>query len=277
MRFPCPGLAGAPRCGPQFHRPTTEFLCAGEGERERRKRCRFFREILCNVEGDKRNDRSRGRGSLAGFSTGVYCVAPDKMVLVPHGMKIIEPADTVTDTTIWKLFEQMLRNDVEEPMQFESFMGMLKGWYISLRDREFEPAQAIVLCGPEDCGKTFVQEFIITPLLGGNEADPFSYLSGITAFTGDLFNAEHLRTSDAGGSLNDKERRIEGFWCNPKPAIFSRFPSKPAFRERIDKAKPSFIRQLLDYPPREDDCSPPDRLLRVPDPGRTLDGNRGRA
>ena len=32
MRFPCPVLAGRPHDGgPQFHRPTTESLCGGEG------------------------------------------------------------------------------------------------------------------------------------------------------------------------------------------------------------------------------------------------------
>jgi hypothetical protein len=63
--------------------------------------------------------------------------------------------------------------------------------------REGEPGNwraghALVLTGPAGCGKSRLQENVITALLGSRQADPQKFLFGGDDFNGDVFCAEHL-------------------------------------------------------------------------------------
>ena len=57
---------------------------------------------------------------------------------------------------------------------------------------------ALVLVGENGSGKSFLQHYLITPLLGGREADPRMFLMGNDAYNSDVLGAEHLRAADCG-------------------------------------------------------------------------------
>lgn len=143
--------------------------------------------------------------SMAGYTPGIYCTSPGKLVLVPSGPHLIKPKKNCCEN-ILRLLKGMFEMP-EEPLQLEAVLSMWKLWYISLRDRTSAPGQVQVFIGPTNTGKTFIQENIITPLLGGREAEPYAYLSGETRFNDDVLEAEHLKCSDA-GSKNANTRQI---------------------------------------------------------------------
>jgi hypothetical protein len=143
--------------------------------------------------------------SMAGFTPGIYCTAPGTLVLVPTGMHLIQPGAGDCPETL-KVLKGMFEMS-EEPFQLQAVLSMWKLWYISLRDRTGAPGQAQVFIGPKNTGKTFIQEQVITAILGGREAEPYAYLSGDTRFCDDVMEAEHLKCSDA-GSRNADTRQI---------------------------------------------------------------------
>ena len=59
---------------------------------------------------------------------------------------------------------------------------------------------------PSDCGKSFIQEHVITPLFGGRSADPTKYLLGKTTFNAEMGGAEHLAMQELPSGLDFKSR-----------------------------------------------------------------------
>ncbi len=64
----------------------------------------------------------------------------------------------------------------------------------------------LALVGPADCGKSLLQEAVITPALGGRCADPGLFFTGETQFNADLWGAEHLALSDKSLDLDGAQR-----------------------------------------------------------------------
>ena len=79
----------------------------------------------------------------------------------------------------------------------------------SLLAGDFSPGQMLALAGPPACGKSFFH-YLVTQLLGGRMAKPYSYLTGRTAFNGDLARAEHLVIEDEVASADIRARRNFG-------------------------------------------------------------------
>jgi len=77
--------------------------------------------------------------------------------------------------TIKTLLTQMFGGE-----QLEFFYGWLKMAYQSLTEGTFVPGQIPVFAGPRDCGKSLIQNKIITPILGGRDAKPYQYMVGAT-------------------------------------------------------------------------------------------------
>ena len=71
---------------------------------------------------------------------------------------------------------------------------------------QHRPGHVIALAGPPDCGKSLLQSAIITPALGGREADPGLYLTGQTTFNAELWHAEHLALGDKSLDVEGKQR-----------------------------------------------------------------------
>lgn len=70
--------------------------------------------------------------------------------------------------------------------------------------------QAFIFCGKPDGGKSFIQQFVLTPLLGDRMAKPESFMTRRTDFNAELFSSEHLCMGDAPLSTDMKDRLILG-------------------------------------------------------------------
>lgn len=144
-------------------------------------------------------------GSLAGYSTGVYDMG-ERRVLVTDSPRIIEPS-----RGDWRILKVVIDGLLEDPNHDQR--PFLYGWwklgYETLRAGERRPGQALVLAGEHDCGKSLLQN-LITVSLGGRSARPHQYMSGLTPFNSDLFEAEHLMIEDEQASTDIRARRNFG-------------------------------------------------------------------
>jgi hypothetical protein len=73
---------------------------------------------------------------------------------------------------------------------------------------ERQTGKALVLAGPVNCGKSFIQDFLITPLLGGRVTEPYLFMSGGTTFSDSLAGCEHWKIDDQGHSDSESRRDL---------------------------------------------------------------------
>jgi hypothetical protein len=77
--------------------------------------------------------------------------------------------------------------------------------------RQVRPGQAMVLCGPKNCGKSFLVNQIIRPLLGGRQQDAHkAFANGAEAFNGELLHGEVWTVDDKEHSHRIDQRRQFG-------------------------------------------------------------------
>ncbi len=123
-------------------------------------------------------------GSLAGHRRGVYDIE-GKRILVKDSPILIEPK-----AGDCPLIRGIIRNMLGEKQEIYLF-GWLKIAHESLRTGKLRVGQALAFAGPRECGKSLLQNHIITPIVGGRSAKPHRYMSGDLPFNGDLFGCEH--------------------------------------------------------------------------------------
>ena len=145
-------------------------------------------------------------GPLAGKRVGVYPVQ-GRRILVTDSFHLIEPA-AGDWPTLRAVIEGLLHTaDVDQtPMLY----AWLKVGIEALRKGEARPGHAVILAGPSDCGKSFLQEHIFTALFGGRSADPTKYLLGKTQFNAEMGGAEHLAMNELPSGLDHKSRSLFG-------------------------------------------------------------------
>lgn len=145
-------------------------------------------------------------GPLAGYKEGLVNTT-DMRILVTVGPRIIKPIKGS-----WKTIQAVLEGLLGEAkgVQMMYFYAWLKLSYIALRTADMRGMPAIALCGPADCGKSFIQQHLITPVLGGRVALPYAHMIGETPFNSDLFAAEHLAMGDENPSTDIRSRRRFG-------------------------------------------------------------------
>ena len=144
-------------------------------------------------------------GALAGYSAGVYEMG-ERRILVTESPRIIEPKSGQ-----WSILNAVINGLLNDPQvdQRPYLYGWLKIGYETLRAGERRPGQALVLTGVHDCGKSLMQN-LITIILGGRAARPYQFMSGLTPFNSDLFEAEHLMIEDEQASTDIRARRNFG-------------------------------------------------------------------
>jgi hypothetical protein len=71
-----------------------------------------------------------------------------------------------------------------------------------LYDNIVNTAQALVLVGGVNTGKTAFLNLVVTPLLGGRMAKPYAFMRGKTTFNEELFECEHLKIDDEAPALD---------------------------------------------------------------------------
>jgi hypothetical protein len=142
-------------------------------------------------------------GKLAGYRPGVY-EQHGEMILVTDGPRLIEPKEG-SFPVIHKFLTGLL-GEKQRPY----FDCWLKVAVEALVKQRIRPGQAFVVAGPRDCGKSVLQNLIITPALGGRMAKPYQFMSGATPFNSNLFEAEHLMIEDDVASSDIRSRRNFG-------------------------------------------------------------------
>jgi hypothetical protein len=144
-------------------------------------------------------------GIVAGYKAGVHEDEHGEF-LVPRGPTLIEPKN-IPFPTIDKVF-----NAVFTKKERKWFEWWLKSAVEALMrgpvNRTFQKGQVLVFTGPPDCGKSLIQDRIITPLLGGRAAIPEQFFKSGTTFNGDLIEKEHLKMEDT-IPQGDTEKRQE--------------------------------------------------------------------
>ena len=73
---------------------------------------------------------------------------------------------------------------------------------------ETRAGHGLIMAGPSDCGKSFIQEHVITWLFGGRSADPTKFLLGKTTFNAEMGGAEHLMMQELPSGLDFKSRDL---------------------------------------------------------------------
>jgi hypothetical protein len=159
-------------------------------------------EFIINLRDTKDIDYS---GPLAGYTSGFYEMNGFR-VLVTESPQIIQPS--VGDwPTLEKLIHGLLLDENHDQQLY--LFGWLKLAYESLIAGYKRPGQVLAICGPHNCGKSLLQ-LLITKILGGRSAKPYSFMTAITDFNGELFTAEHLMIEDEPASTDLRTRRNFG-------------------------------------------------------------------
>jgi hypothetical protein len=144
-------------------------------------------------------------GPLAGYSKGIHSQG-ERRILVTESPRIIKPSNGDW-TTLHAVIEGLLKDEKFDQARY--FYGWTKIAYEALLSGEPRPGQALVFAGVHDCGKSLVQN-IMTCILGGRSARPYQFMSGLTSFNSDLFEAEHLMIEDEQASTDIRARRNVG-------------------------------------------------------------------
>lgn len=143
-------------------------------------------------------------GELAGHDAGIYSTR-EARYLVTNGATL--PTPTKTD---WSLIKQFLETLFINDVQLHRFYGWMKIAIEARNKGAIIPGQACVFAGPPGCGKSLLQQRIITALLGGRTCKPIQYIRGTTTFNKDLTRAEHWVLEDEHASTRLAHRRAFG-------------------------------------------------------------------
>jgi hypothetical protein len=161
-----------------------------------------LKEFLAYVSANNKVDYA---GPLAGRFQGLREFNGTK-ILVTRSPKLITPAPGDC-SGLKEIFQRMFGAD-----QIHYFYSWLKRPVQTLLS-DNEPTSLslhlFAMCGPVNCGKTWLQEAVISEMFGGY-GSPNQYMSEGTAYNGELFAKSHQMLSDAKGSSSFQKRRAFG-------------------------------------------------------------------
>jgi hypothetical protein len=151
------------------------------------------------------NRIARGRvatwaGAIAGRFAGPI-EDNGQLILVTESPRIIQAA--LGD---WKTIQEIISNLFSEE-QLPVITSWMKLSYETYLSGIHRPGQACAFVGEPNSDKSFLQNHIITPLLGGRSAKPINYMKGYGHFSGKLFGHEHLIIEDDISEVDDRTRR----------------------------------------------------------------------
>ena len=135
-------------------------------------------------------------GPICGKNSGLLR-ANGQRILVTDDMRLPQPV-AGTWHYLRAVLEGLLRHGEDGyigSIQLDTFHGWMKSSVEALRAGKLQQQQALALCGPPRCGKSFLQS-VITHMLGGRGAKAERYFSGKSPFNADLYGVEHLMLED---------------------------------------------------------------------------------
>lgn len=143
-------------------------------------------------------------GELAGHGPGLVRTG-EASFLVTRGANLVKPVQGE-----WETLKKFMVNLFGDEEQLHYFYSWARVAVCARQSNVIIPGQAVILAGPAGCGKSLLQQRIITPLLGGRSAKPMQYVTGKTPFNKDLTRAEHWMMEDEHAATDIKSRRALG-------------------------------------------------------------------
>jgi len=148
-------------------------------------------------------------GSIAGKFKGVYKINGIKY-LITQEPDMIEAVEGDW-SNLEKIFRGILcdsEDDITAYKQLQTFYSWLQLSVKNLKEGSTVPAQALAFAGEAGCGKSTLQNHIITPILGGRSAPAGEHFTTKQSFNSSLFKCEHLRVDDEFCSQSSKDRYL---------------------------------------------------------------------
>ena len=114
------------------------------------------------------------------------------------------------------------------PEQEPYFLGWLKESVIRMQAGKPSYAQALFMAGDVQSGKSLLQYRVLTPLFGGQSADPMPYLLGDAGFNAELGDAGHWLVSDREGARNYQQKgeftqKVKAITANPEMSVHAKY------------------------------------------------------
>jgi hypothetical protein len=138
-------------------------------------------------------------GPLAGREAGIREFNGTK-ILVTQDPKLVYP-EKGDWPGLQAIFKRMFGDD-----QIDYFYSWYQRVLQSVYSGKAISLHFFAMCGPVNSGKTWLQEAVISEMLGGY-GSPNQYMSEGTPFNADLFSKPHQMLSDAKGSITYEKRR----------------------------------------------------------------------
>lgn len=161
-----------------------------------------IKEFLAYVSANNKVDYA---GPLAGRFQGLREFNGTK-ILVTRNPKLILP-ERGDCSGLKEIFQRMF--GAEQIHYFYSWLKRPVQTLLSDNEPTSLSLHFFAMCGPVNCGKTWLQEAVISEMFGGY-GSPNQYMSEGTAFNEDLFSKPHQMLSDAKGSTSFEKRRAFG-------------------------------------------------------------------
>ena len=157
-----------------------------------------LKEFLAYVSANNKVDYA---GPLAGRFQGLREFNGTKILVTQNPKLVIEEKGDWSG--LGNIFQRMFRD------QIDYFFSWYKRVLQSVLESDSASLHFFAMCGPVNCGKTWLQEAVISEMLGGY-GSPNQYMSEGTSFNADLFSKPHQMLSDAKGSSSFEKRRAFG-------------------------------------------------------------------
>ena len=203
----------------RYFRPTpnpNEWICVGEQDIKRKLRLagvfsragegQSFSQVDRVMDYVQDHQLVDFAGRLAGYKAGVHLVQ-DRPIVVLGSYTLIEPKEGY-----WPVLRALLEGMLKTPAydQLPYLFAWLKVAITALRASERRGGHALIFVGASDSGKSFLQEHVITPLLGNRSADPTAYMLNKTTFNAELLGSEHLAIQELPSGLDRESRAFLG-------------------------------------------------------------------
>lgn len=152
--------------------------------------------------------------ALAGYRSGLHDLPDGRRVVVRTSPRMIEPKQGE-----WGIVKEFIEGrfdlsrggsgGIDQTVFFHAWMKV--GYLALLKGRpgSYKQGHMLVLAGPSDCGKSTMQDILITPMFGGRQANPMKYLLGSDNYNGDMLEAEHLAMGELPSASQKTEDRVQ--------------------------------------------------------------------
>lgn len=167
-------------------------------------------QVLLHVMQNRRLDLVLD--ALPGYKAGIHDYV-GKRLLVRTSPRLLNPVQDEWQTVkalIDGCLDLSADSGIDQTHYFYSWLKVAAESLYRGKPGDYQAGQCCIFAGPRNCGKSRIQHWIVTGLLGGRSADPGPYLFGDTDFNGEWLEGEHLLMEDPATSTATKDRVFFG-------------------------------------------------------------------